>query len=234
MRQLLTTAIGVFALVLGLQGLPAEPPIVLDNARVRVFRGTSKTLAPIIQSTAAVVVPIADGPVRKAGEAYWTRDPARLTAAGVARTPDPAARGAIGGDDATLMVVVEPKRPRDVASDPSNLTPGSKPEPDRGAPGSTPGNAPFVGMSFRTLFENALVSVIRARMEVHAREGFHTHAADTIVVHLSGGEIEDTAGGKTNVNRWKPGDVEFEARGSSHSARNVGQAVDVVLVRLEP
>ena len=89
-------------------------------------------------------------------------------------------------------------------------------------------------MSFRTLFENSLVSVIRARMEVDAREGFHTHGADTIVVHLSGGEIEDTAGGKTIVNRWKPGDVEFEARGSSHSARNVGQAVDVVLVTLAP
>ena len=31
-------------------------------------------------------------------------------------------------------------------------------------------------------------------MEVGAREGFHTHGSDTIVVHLSGGEIEDTAG----------------------------------------
>ena len=31
-----------------------------------------------------------------------------------------------------------------------------------------------------------------------------------------------------------PGDVEFESRGSSHSARNVGQAIDVVLVALKP
>jgi hypothetical protein len=46
--------------------------------------------------------------------------------------------------------------------------------------------------------------------------------------------IEDTAGGKTVVNRWKPGDVEFESLGSSHSARNVGGAVDVVLVALKP
>ena len=89
-------------------------------------------------------------------------------------------------------------------------------------------------MSFKTLFENETVTALRARMDVNAREGLHTHASDTIVVHLSGGAIEDTANGTTRVNRWKPGDVEFEARGSSHSARNVGQAVDVVLVTLKP
>ena len=89
-------------------------------------------------------------------------------------------------------------------------------------------------MSFTPVFENDRVRVIRARMDVGAREGFHTHGSDTIVVHLSGGEIEDTANGKTTVNRWKRGDVEFEGRGSSHSARNVGQAVDVVLVALKP
>jgi len=32
----------------------------------------------------------------------------------------------------------------------------------------------------------------------------------------------------------KKGDVEFESRGSSHSARNVGGPIDVVLVVLEP
>ena len=100
--------------------------------------------------------------------------------------------------------------------------------------GSKPGEGTFTGMSFKTMFENERVSVIRARMEVGAREGFHTHASDTIVVHLSGGQIEDTADGKTVVNNWKAGDVEFEARGSSHSARNVGQPVDVVLVTLKP
>jgi len=99
--------------------------------------------------------------------------------------------------------------------------------------GSKPGDSPFTGMSFHTMFENARVQVIRARMEVGAREGVHTHAADTIVVHLSGGAIEDTAGGKTVVNRWKNGDVEFEGLGTSHSARNVGGAVDVVLVVLK-
>jgi len=99
---------------------------------------------------------------------------------------------------------------------------------------SKPGEAPFTGMSFVPQFENARVSVLRARMDVDAREGFHTHASDTVVVHLSGGEIEDTANGKTVVNRWKPGDVEFEARGSSHSARNISHPIDVVLVALKP
>lgn len=99
---------------------------------------------------------------------------------------------------------------------------------------SKPGEAPFTGMSFVPEFENTRVSVLRARMDVDAREGFHTHASDTVVVHLSGGEIEDTANGKTKVNRWKPGDVEFEAQGSSHSARNISHAIDVVLVALKP
>ncbi|HEX3643952.1 MAG TPA: hypothetical protein VHT95_00005, partial [Vicinamibacterales bacterium] len=118
------------------------------------------------------------------------------------------------------IVVVQPLGPDRATTQPSA--------------GSKPGEAPFTGMSFRPIFENDRVSVIRARMEVGAREGFHTHGSDTIVVHLSGGEIEDTADGKTVVNRWKHGDVEFEALGSSHSARNVGGAVDVVLVALKP
>jgi quercetin dioxygenase-like cupin family protein len=99
---------------------------------------------------------------------------------------------------------------------------------------SKPGEAPFTGMSFVPQFENARVSVLRARMDVDAHEGFHTHASDTVVVHLSGGEIEDTANGKTVVNRWKPGDVEFEARCSSHSSRNISHPIDVVLVALKP
>jgi quercetin dioxygenase-like cupin family protein len=115
------------------------------------------------------------------------------------------------------------------------VQPRGRPAPASSAPrsGSKPGDAPFTGMSFTPLFENARVSVIRARMEADAREAWHTHASDTIVVHLSGGEIEDTANGKTVVNRWKPGDVEFEGRGSSHSARNISHPVDVVLVALK-
>src|SRR5262245_27620252 len=118
------------------------------------------------------------------------------------------------------LVVVQPKKP---AAKPPATNEGSK-----------PGSAPFVGMSFVPVFENAQVSVLSARMDVDAREGFHTHGSDTLVVHLSGGEIEDTADGKTVVNRWKRGDVEFEALGSSHSARNVGRPVDVILVALKP
>ena len=100
--------------------------------------------------------------------------------------------------------------------------------------GSKPGEGTFTGMSFKQILENDRLTAIRARMEVGARESFHTHGSDTLVVHLSGGEIEDTANGKTVVNRWKPGDVEFEGRGTSHSARNLGGPVDVVLVSLKP
>jgi quercetin dioxygenase-like cupin family protein len=124
------------------------------------------------------------------------------------------------GTDPGPIVFVEPK-PSTTGAPPAQT-------------GSKPGDAAFVGMSFKTLFENETVTAIRARMEVSASEGLHTHASDTIVVHLSGGAIEDTANRTTTVNRWKPGDVEFESRGSSHSARNVGQAVDVVLVVLKP
>jgi len=137
------------------------------------------------------------------GDARWSADPAADVAA---------------ADAQKTLVVVQPTG-----------APG-RPAP---AQSSQPGGVQFTGMSFKPVFENETLRVIRARMDVNAREGFHTHAADTIVVHLSGGEIEDTADGRTVVNRWKPGDIEFEAAGSSHSARNVGNAVDVVLVALK-
>ena len=151
-----------------------------------------------------VVIWIRDSPSGKSGRAIWLDDVA---------APPPT-----GGGDA--IVIVQP-----LAQPAARSTPPS---------GSKPGDAPFTGMSFVPLFENSRVSVLRARMEVDAREGVHTHGSDTIVVHLSGGEIEDTANGKTIVNRWKPGDVEFESRGSSHSARNISHPVDVVLVALKP
>ena len=151
-----------------------------------------------------VVISLEDSPGVKAGSAVWVED---------AATPS---RGPVRGS----IVVVQPLHLARATTQP--------------AAGSKPGEAPFTGMSFQPIFENDRVSVIRARMEVGAREGFHTHGSDTIVVHLSGGEIEDTADGKTVVNRWKHGDVEFEAIGSSHSARNAGGAVDVVLVALKP
>lgn len=178
--------------------------IALQNARVRVYRTAAGEAAGIGHGP-GVIVWLQDSPSRTAGRAIWL-------------------------DDAAVP-------PQNVESGPTVIVqPLGSDSPRASAPqtGSKPGDAPFTGMTFNTLFENAQVSVIRARMDVGAGEGFHTHASDTIVVHLSGGAIEDTANGKTVVNRWKPGDVEFEARGSSHSARNLGQAVDVVLVALKP
>ena len=179
--------------------------VVLDNPRVRIFKTRGPSLTGV-EHRAGVVVPLEDGANRKAGDAYWAAD------AGARAEPSGSGKGS--------FIIVEPK----------GGAPG-KPAP---AVGSKPGEAVFTGMSFSTLFENDRVTVMRARMEVGAREGEHTHGSDTIVVHLSGGSIEDTANGKTTVNRWKRGDVEFEGLGSSHSARNVGAAVDVVLVALKP
>ncbi len=204
MRQLLVAAclLGPTSLA---AGETASDAVVIDNPRVRVFR-TSHAPAPA-EHPAAVVIPLQDDAVRKAGEAYWTGD-----------APLPSNDGAAGP-----FIVVEPKSPGPPA------TPGSAAEQ-----GTKPGEQPSTGLSFRPLFENERVAVLRARMDVGAREGFHTHARDIIVVHLSGGAVEDTAEGVTKVGRWKRGDVEFEGRGTSHSARNAGAAIEVVLVTLKP
>jgi quercetin dioxygenase-like cupin family protein len=178
--------------------------VVLDNDRVRVFKADGAALAGV-EHRPGVVVRLEDGSATKAGDAYWASD------AAIPRTES---------GDAGPLVIVQPK---DVGSPAPAANTGSK-----------PGGATFVGMSFVPMFENEKVAVIRARMDVDAREGFHTHATDVLVIHLSGGAIEDTANGTTKVNRWKPGDIEFEARGSSHSARNLGDAIDVVLVTFKP
>src|SRR5712691_7458760 len=151
----------------------ASPRVILDNPRARVYRTTAGSLTGVDHGP-AVVVPLEDRPGAKVGSAVWVEDAAApFSASNV--------RGSI--------VIVQPLRQA------SGTTPP--------AAGSKPGDAPFTGMSFNPIFDNDRVSVIRARMEVGAREGFHTHGSDTIVVHLSGGEIEDTANGKTVVNRWK-------------------------------
>ena len=178
--------------------------VVLDNPNARVFRTSDGSLAGV-DGGPGVVISLDDGPGAKAGTAVWMDNVASRM------------HSLLSGS----LIIVQPRRP---AAPPVVVPPA----------GSAPGEASFTGMSFTPVFENDRVRVIRARMDVGAREGFHTHGSDTIVVHLSGGEIEDTANGKTTVNRWKRGDVEFEGRGSSHSARNVGQAVDVVLVALKP
>jgi quercetin dioxygenase-like cupin family protein len=178
--------------------------VVLDNAHVRAYRTTAGALAGVNHG-AGVVIWLSDGSDGKSGNAMWLDD---------AAVPPPQ------GPGSGTIVIVQPI----ARSGPPNAPAG----------GSRPGEGTFTGISFVPLFENDRVSVLRARMGADAREGFHTHGSDTIVVHLSGGEIEDTANGKTVVNRWKPGDVELEALGSSHSARNVSHPVDVVLVVLKP
>lgn len=181
-----------------------RPLIVLDNPSVRAYRTTATGPVTGVDHGPGVVVSIEDSPGATAGSAVWVEDAAASSAV---------------SNGSGASVIVQPRR---------QAVPKTRPPA-----GSKPGDAPFTGMSFKPMFENDRVSVIRARMEVGAREGFHTHGSDTIVVHLSGGEIEDTANGKTVVNRWKRGDVEFEGLGTSHSARNVGGAVDVVLIALK-
>jgi len=207
MRKLLIVAASVASLM---SQAHAQSAVVLDNARVRVVRPTSASI-PEMDHRPGVVICL------DTGEANWANDVASsaesLAQQAQSSSPSDPPRYVSRG-----VVIVEPKSAAAAAPPPS---------------ATEPGGAQFTGMSFKPMFENDNVRVIRARMEVDAREGFHTHASDTLVVHLSGGEIEDTADGKTTVNRWKPGDVEFEARGSSHSARNVGKAIDVVLVALK-
>jgi len=191
------------AVVTLLLAIPAAT-LVLDKPQVRIFRTTNNALSGV-DSGPGVVIALDDTAGSKAGTAVWMDN---VLSQGTA---------AFGGS----LVVVQPRRA------------ASAPRPAPASPPAAPGASAFVGMTFNKMFENDLVTVTRARMDVGAREGFHTHGADTIVVHISGGEIADTADGKTVVNRWKRGDVEFEARGSSHSARNIGTAVDVVLVSLK-
>jgi quercetin dioxygenase-like cupin family protein len=205
--RLSTAAVFVSAALTGSAGLSGVCSAAEAKADVVLDNARVRivrTSAPPSAGSPAVVVPLEDGAGRKKGEAWWSAD----------------AKDGAGAGGA--CVVVEPK--------PGAAQPPAAPVDG----GSKPGDQTFKGISFVPLFENDRVVVLRARMEVGAEEAFHTHARDVVVVHLSGGAIEDTADGKTKVNRWKPGDVEFEARGSSHSARNVGGVIDVVLVTPKP
>jgi quercetin dioxygenase-like cupin family protein len=184
--------------------LAAPPPAVVLENE-RVRVWKVSTAPAVFGSRAAVFVVLEDDAKRKAGDVYWSGVPASA-----------------GPNEVGTFVIVEPK----------DSPPAATPKPPEA--GASAGQPVFTGMSFKPLFENDRVKVIRGRMDVGAQEGFHTHASDIVVIHLSGGTIEDTAGGKTKVNHWKHGDVEFEARGSSHSARNLGPAVDAVLVTLKP
>jgi len=183
----------------------AGPPPAIVFENARVRVWKVSTAPAVFGRHDAVFVAIEDDAKRKAGDVYWSEVPESA-----------------GPNDVGTFVIVEPKAPASGAA--------TKPSPAR----ASPGHPVFTGMSFKPLLENDRVNVIRGRMDVGAQEGFHTHASDIVLVHLSGGTIEDTAEGQTKVNHWKHGDVEFEGRGSSHSARNLGPAVDVVLVTLKP
>jgi quercetin dioxygenase-like cupin family protein len=183
----------------------AGPPSAIVFENARVRVWKVTTAPAVFGHRDAVFVVLEDDAKRKAGDVYWSEVPESA-----------------GPNEVGTFVIVEPKASPSVAA--------PKPSPAR----ASPGNPVFTGMSFKPLLENDRVNVIRGRMDVGAQEGFHTHASDIVLIHLSGGTIEDTAEGKTKVNLWKHGDVEFEARGSSHSARNLGPAVDAVLVTLKP
>jgi quercetin dioxygenase-like cupin family protein len=182
----------------------AGPPPAVVLENERVRIWRVSTAPAVFGHPDAVFVAIEDSAHRKAGDVYWSTVP-----------------GSAAPNEVGTFVIVEPT----VSASGASAAPPARP---------SPGNPVFTGMSFKPLLENDRVSVIRGRMDVGAQEGLHTHASDIVVIHLSGGTIEDTAEGKTKVNRWKHGDVEFEARGSSHSARNLGPAVDAVLVTLKP
>ena len=82
-----------------------RPVVVLDNARVRVFKTTGASLAGVAHRP-GVVVPLEDGPTRKRGEAYWAADKES------------------SGTDRGPLVFVEPK-PVTAGAPPAQM--GSKP-----------------------------------------------------------------------------------------------------------
>jgi quercetin dioxygenase-like cupin family protein len=209
MKTLAAVALTAFAIpVQPPAGQLATPPaVVLQNASVRVYRTMADVLTRVPHGP-GVVVWLETSPPDQEVRVIWMDDVAAPPALATTNGPVVAVqlldRGAAGA----------------TAPPPSSE--------------STRSDAQFTGMKFVPVFDNSRAAVLRAHMDVDAREAFHTHGTDIVVVHLSGGEIEDISNGKTVVNRWKPGDVEFEARGSSHSARNVGGPIDVVLVQLKP
>src|SRR6185436_19900753 len=155
-------ALSLFLAALALAGAVGPPPpagsgsqsaaraaIVLDNPRVRAYRTTADVVDGVDHG-AGVVIWLRDGAAGKAGRAIWRDDVA---------APPP--RG-VGRED---VVIVQPRG----GSTPSSTAPPS---------GSKPGEAAFTGMSFVPLFDNERAAVIRARMEVEAREAFHTHGSD--------------------------------------------------------
>jgi len=75
------------------------------------------------------------------------------------------------------------------------------------------------------LLENERVRVVEVAFEPGDVEPVHTHATDLLVVAVTPGGIESTApDGAAQRLVPKAGDVHFYAKGSTHTARNTGQA----------
>src|SRR5580765_1005686 len=155
-----------FSLAAVLLAIPAAT-VVLDKPQVRVFHAAGSLAG--VDAGPGVVIALDDGPRGKTGTAVWMDDVPRQHTA------------TFGSGS---LIIVQPRR---AATPPVIAPPAVSP-----APGSAPGESPFTGMSFHQLFENDRVTVIRARMDVGASEALHTHGSDTLVVHLTGGSIEDT------------------------------------------
>src|SRR5262245_58075019 len=142
------------ALAVVLFAFPAAT-LVLDKPQVRVYRTADNSMTGVEQGP-GVVISLDNRSGSTDGNAVWMDN---VLAQGFTLA---------GGS----LVVVQPRRPRN--------PPAPVPAP---APSQTPGGSAFTGMSFKQLFTNDMVTVIRARMEVGATEAFHTHGSDAVVIH---------------------------------------------------
>src|SRR5262245_10111871 len=112
--------------------------LVLDKPQVRIFRTTDNALSGV-DSGPGLVIALDDVAGSKAGTAVWVDN---VLSQG---------KAAFGGS----LVVVQPRR---VAQAPRVTMPAP--------PAAAPGSSPFVGMTFNRMFENEMVTVTRARMDV--------------------------------------------------------------------
>src|SRR5262249_2215494 len=134
-------------------GQPAAPPTaVLQNEAVRVYRTMADALNRVPHGP-GVVVWLETSPPEQEVRVLWMNDVAA-----------PPALATVNGP----VVVVQPL---------DRSAAGAQPVPSE----SKPGDAEFTGMKFVNVFDNARASVLRAHMDVDAREGVHTHGADIVV-----------------------------------------------------
>ena len=190
----------------GAGAVQREPPAaVLDNARVRVYRTTAGS------SPAST-----HGPAR--------RDRARRCA----RRRRPGRR--LGGGRRGAS-----RRRRHERRPSSSSSRGARPAPPSQSAGrSKPGDAPFTGMSF-----NRSSRTIACRVFARAwRSGRAKASTRTAPTRRRAPVRRRDRGHRRRQDGREPLEARRRrvrrSRGSSHSARNVGGAVDVVLVALKP